>query len=231
MEAIQLDVVSPVLKATLAALAPDLPEPWRARFSDWDGRADASSRLFLVARVARRKLAERVLAAWRVPPGVGLPDARLLELARAGDAAFRRAGLGPRRDLVRAAFDAAVADLSGRFGKDPERWAWGEANRLAVRHPLGRLPGLSWLFDPPSFPQSGAGGTPRVATPTYGQSMRLLVDWGAPEETTLVIPFGVSGHVGSPHRTDQLAAWRAGDPAGTRTRLSRPPVTALEIAP
>ncbi|MGA7991808.1 MAG: penicillin acylase family protein, partial [Thermoanaerobaculia bacterium] len=76
MEAIQLDSVSTILRSTLQALAPDLPEPWNARFSDWDARADAGSTLFLVARTARRKLAERVLAAWRVPLEVGLPDAR-----------------------------------------------------------------------------------------------------------------------------------------------------------
>ena len=231
MEAIQLDSVSPVLKATLEAVAPDLPEPWSARFATWDGRADAASSSFLVARLVRRRLAERVLAAWRVPLEVGLPDARLLELARSPDAAFRRARLGPKRELVRAAWSAARADLSARFGKDEARWTWGASNRLAVKHPLGRLPGLGWLFDPPSFPQSGAGGTPRVATPTYGQSMRFVVDWGAPEEATLVIPFGVSGHLGSPHRTDQLADWRAGDPSGARTRLAREPVETLEIAP
>ena len=231
MEAIQLDDVSPVLEKTLAALARDLPEPWSARFADWDGRADAGSTLFLVARSVRRKFAERVLAAWRVPLEVGLPDARLLELARADDSAFRRARLGPKRELVRAAFEAARADLAARFGSDEARWMWGASNRLAVKHPLGRLPGLGWLFDPPSFPQSGAGGTPRVATPTYGQSMRFVVDWGAPQETTLVVPFGVSGHLGSGHRTDQLAAWREGDPTGARTRLARPPVMSLEIAP
>ncbi len=231
MEAIQLDTVSPVLRATLAALAPDLPEPWGARFAAWDGRADAGSASFPVAREVRRKLAERVLAAWRVPLGVGLPGARLLELARSGDAVFRRARLGPKHDFVRAAFGAALADVSARLGTDPSRWHWGEANRLAVTHPLGRLPGLGWLFDPPSFPQSGASGTPRVATPTFGQSMRFVVDWGVPEETTLVIPFGVSGHLGSPHRTDQLAAWREGDPSGTGTRLARPPVETLNLAP
>ena len=231
MEAIQLDTVSTILRATFRALAPELPEPWGARFRDWDGRADAGSTLFLAARVARRKLVERVLAAWRVPLEVGLPDTRLLELALSDDAAFRRARLGPKRDLVRAAWGAARADLAARFGKDEARWTWGDSNRLAVRHPLGRLPGLSWLFDPPFVPQAGAGGTPRVATPTFGQSMRFVVDWGAPEEATLVIPFGVSGHLGSAHRTDQLAAWREGDPTGARTRLARPPVTRLEITP
>jgi acyl-homoserine lactone acylase PvdQ len=84
------------------------------------------------------------------------------------------------------------------------------------------VPGLSWLFDPPSFPQAGATGVVRVASPGFGQSMRFIVDWGAPDEATLVVPFGVSEHAGSRHRLDQLSFWRDGDPSGAATRLSRP---------
>ncbi len=230
-EAIQLDEVSPGLRDTMAAAAPELPEPWAARFARWDGRAEASSAAFLAARTFRRKLVERALSAWRVPPEAGLPEPRILDLVRASDADLARAGLGGRRALVRGAWDAAVKDLSARWGDDPARWSWGEANRLSVRHPLGRVPGLGWLFDPPSFPQSGGPGTPRVATAGEGQSMRFVVDWGRPDEATLVVPFGVSGHVGSPHRTDQLAAWRQGDPDGSRTRLARPGTSSLELLP
>jgi penicillin amidase len=218
-EAIQLDTAAPVLAATMEALAPLLPPEWAARFRGWDGRADATSAPFLVARVFRRKLGERVLALWRVPPEIGLAEYRLLDLARADDAAFRRAGLGPKAALVARAFDEALAEISTRSGGGAR---WGAANRLAVRHPLGRLPGLSWLFDPPSFPQAGATGVVRAASGTFGQSMRFIVDWGAPDEATLVVPFGVSGHVGSSHRFDQLPLWRDGDPSGLSTRLSRP---------
>ncbi len=220
-ESIQLDTASPALAAVMGALAPFLPAKWARRFRGWDGRADADSASFLVARAFRRRLGERVLQAWRIPPGIGLSEYRVLDVARANDAAFRRAGLGAKAMLVRGAFDEALADLS-KSGHDPARFCWGEANRLAVRHPLGRVPGLAWLFDPPSFPQSGATGIVRVASATFGQSMRFIVDWGAPEEATLVVPFGVSGHVGSPHRFDQLPLWRNGDPSGASTRLSRP---------
>jgi penicillin G amidase len=222
IEAIQFDTASPPLAATMEAIAPFLPAPWASRFHGWDGRADAASRDFLVARTFRRKLGERVLAAWHVTPGVGLPEYRVLDLARADDSAYRRTGLGPKAAFVSSVFEATLADLSTRFGKDASRWRWGDANRLAVRHPLGRIPGLSWLFDPPSFPQSGVSGVVHVASGAFGQSMRFIVDWGMPEEATLVVPFGVSGHVGSPHRLDQLPFWRAGDTSGSATRLSRP---------
>jgi penicillin G amidase len=231
IETMQLDTASPVLAATMEALAPLFPPEWAARFRGWDGRADGASERFLVARSVRRKLGERVLAAWRVSPEVGLAEYRVLDLARADDAAFRRAGLGAKAALVASVFREALADLSARYGKDASRFRWGEANRLDVRHPLGRVPGLSWLFDPPSFPQSGATGVVRVASGTFGQSMRFIVDWGSPGEATLVIPFGVSGHVGSPHRLDQLRFWRDGDPSGSATRLSRPTRETAGFAP
>ncbi len=222
VEAMQLDTASPVLAATMEALVPFLPPDWGARFHDWDGRAEAASSRFLVARVFRRKFGEQALKAWRVAPDFGLAEYRVLDLARADDAMFRGAGLGAKAGFVKSAWDDAFADLEAKYGKDATRLQWGEANRLAVRHPLGRVPGLSWLFDPPSFPQQGATGVVRVASPTFGQSMRFIVDWGTPDEATLVIPFGVSGHVGSRHRFDQLPFWRGGDPSGAATRLSRP---------
>lgn len=230
-ETIQLDTASPVLAATMEALAPLLPPEWAGRFRGWDGRADAASASFLVARAFRRKLGEQVLAAWRIPVESGIGEYRILELACASDDAFRRAGLGPKAAFVGRAFGEALAEISAKSGKDPARSRWGDANRLAVRHPLGRLPGLSWLFDPPSFPQSGATGVVRVASPTFGQSMRLIVDWGTPDEATLVVPFGVSGHVGSRHRFDQLPFWRGGDPAGIATRLSRPARERADLTP
>ena len=115
-----------------------------------------------------------------------------------------------------------LVNVAKAYGKDRRRWSWGEANPLATRHPLGRVPGLSWVFDPPfRLPMSGAPQAVRVHGPSLGQSMRWIVDWGNPEASTLVVPFGVSGHVGSPHRLDQLPFWRDGDPVGAATRLSR----------
>jgi Penicillin amidase len=36
--------------------------------------------------------------------------------------------------------------------------------------------------------------------------MRFVFDWGDTASSSLVVPFGVSGHVSSAHRTDQLKA-------------------------
>ena len=62
--------------------------------------------------------------------------------------------------------------------------------------------------------------------------MRFVVDFSDPEATTLVLPLGVSGHLGSSHRQDELRDWLEGDVGGGQTHLHAPPVgTALVFAP
>lgn len=223
-EVIQLDERSETMRRTAAALRPFLPGDLGRLLEGWNGSADAATARYLVARALRRAVRERALAAWGAPPvRWHLEGDNWNDLLEAGDAAFRAAGLGGKDAFLKEAADDAVATLGKRYGTDRSKWSWGEANRLSARHPLGYVPGLSWLFDPPHPPQSGAPGTSRAASPAFGQSLRWIVDWGEPEAATLVVPFGASGHVGSPHRLDQLPWWRAGDPDGAATRLSRPP--------
>jgi penicillin amidase len=232
-EAIQLDERSETMRRTAAALRPFLPGDLGRLLEGWDGTADAASARYLVARALRRAVRERALAAWGAPPvRWHLEGDNWNDLLEAPDAAFRAAGLGERAAFLKGVADAAVAALEERHGSDRSKWSWGEANRLRARHPLGYFPGLSWLFDPPRPRQSGAPGTPRAASPAFGQSLRWIVDWGEPEAATLVVPFGTSGHVGSPHRFDQLPPWRAGDPDGRATRLARPPAgAAIRLRP
>jgi penicillin amidase len=226
-EVIQLDERSETMRRTAEALRPFLPGDLARLLDGWDGTADASSPRYLVARALRRAVRERALAAWGAPPvRWHLEGDNWNDLLEAGDAAFRAAGLGGKESFLKGAADEALAALGKRYGADRSKWSWGEANRLSARHPLGYVPGLSWLFDPPRPYQSGAPGTPRAASPAFGQSLRWIFDWGEPEAATLVVPFGTSGHVGSPHRFDQLPSWRAGDPDGRATRLARPPAGA-----
>jgi penicillin amidase len=223
-EAIQLDERSETMRRTAAACRPFLPDDLGKLLDGWDGTADAASARYLVARALRRAVRERALAAWGAPAfRWHLEGDNWNDLLEADDTAFRAAGLGERSAFLRRAANEAVAALVQRHGVDRAKWSWGAANRLWVRHPLGRIPGLAWLFDPPRPVQSGASTAPRAASPSFGQSLRYVHDWGAPQEATLVLPFGVSGHVGSPHRLDQLPLWTAGDPDGGATKMSRPP--------
>ena len=224
VRAMQLDTVGIVHREVVERLAPLLrPELARA-FAGWDGRASADSRLFRAAEEVRRRVYEAVAAA--ALRGAGLTaedlhwynsDPTLLAGVRASPEAWRRAGLGDRDAVLAAAVREVTLDGP----------AWGERNRLEVKHPFGRSGGvLGWLFNPPAPALSGCDRCVRVATPQFGQSMRFVVDLADPEATTLVLALGASGHAWSPNRTDQQRDWLEGDLDGHRTLLHAPPVGA-----
>ncbi len=224
MDRLQRDTRSPLYLAFRDAALPLLPAALREELAAWDGRAAADSRafsrLFALYREWRRTALERLM------PGTGLDgealqwanrDAVPLALLQADQAAWTKLGLGDR---------AQAMDQARRRAVDSEDWnrTWGRANRLEARHPSGRAGGLlGWIFNPPAAPQEGASRCVRVAGPGFGQSLRLVLDWGDPDATRLVLPLGASGHLGSSHRHDQLQDWLRGDPEGTRTRLHQSP--------
>ena len=216
MEAIQLDVVSQD-HLELVRFHPDAQ-----RFDGWKGEARAGSLLFLEAyawETAVRELLRRKVLGALADDFAWSNDSATLRTALAADqAAWTRAGLGDRAQFLKDAAARATAWLAEQHAAD-----WGAFDALHVVHPFGRAGGvLGLLFNPPSAPQSGASRTVRVARPAFGQSMRLVVDFADPLAATLVVPLGVSGHLGSAHRFDQQRDWLHGDPAGERTRLSQP---------
>ncbi len=226
MERIQLDAVSEPMRRLVDAFMPYFPADLAALFSGWDGKADANRSQFLIARALRDALSERTLQVWGVKPEMArrLPEERVVDVALADRAAWHRAGLGDKGAAMKLVVEKAFRTIAASQGLDHSRWTWGAQNRLNARHPLGYVPGLSRVFDAPRVPLTGATAVPRVQTPAFGQSMRFVVDWGEPEAATLVVPFGVSGHLGSAHRMDQFPFWKDGDPAGAATRLARPPL-------
>jgi penicillin G amidase len=226
----QMDTVGLVHREVVERLRPLLEPELAQAFEDWDGRAEASSKLFRAAEDIRqasyRAVVSRVLEGSQVPAEAldwYNDDATLLAALRASPEAWRKAGLGERDATLRAA--VREVHLDGP--------SWGERNRLTLRHPFGRSGGvLGALFNPSSPPLSGCSRCVRVATPHFGQSMRFVVDFADPEATTLVLPLGVSGHLGSSHRQDQLRDWLSGDLDGRHSHLHAPAVgTALVFAP
>ena len=231
MDLLQRDEVSLAHRELMEAWLPFLPEDVKGRFLGWDGAASADSLLFpeavALTRALREALLEKLLAGTEVEPKAFHwynSEAMLLAALRARPEAWKRAGLGDKSDFL-----TAVVERVNRG----ELKAWGETNRLRLRHPLGRGGHvLSWIFDPPSVPIGGSNRSVRVTGAAFGQSMRMVVDWSDPDATTLVLPLGVSGHLGSPHRHDQFQDWLKGDPEGRRTRLVQPAVgTSMAFRP
>ena len=66
-EAIQLDEQSETMRRTAAAMRAYLPADLATALEGWDGKADAGSPRYLVARALRRAARERALKAWGAP--------------------------------------------------------------------------------------------------------------------------------------------------------------------
>ncbi len=190
---------------------------------DWNGRADADQAGYRLVREVRTHVLDALWAAW-TPPLIQAgrcPDRKFDWHARFEYAAEdvldkHPAHLLPRGfatwdAFVLAQVDATVADMTHRSARPLAEATWGEANRSRIGHVLSRaLPILSRLLDMPSLPQSGDRNMPHVASPTFGQSERLVVAPGHEERATLAMPGGQSGHPMSPYYGAGHADWVAG---------------------
>ncbi len=196
------------------------------------GRADPDTSLFTQAELLRRTFRLKLLEQLLQGTLLAAKDYRhfgedhwLLAAARASTAQWQAAGLGDKAAFIQA----CLAEAQER----PE-WnqPWGQVNELKIRHPFGLAGGLAgWFFNPAAMRLPGSARSIRVLTGTHGQSMRMVVDLADLEATRLVVPLGVSAHLGSRHREDQAEAWRQGDPDGGLTRLHQPAQKTLAFAP
>ncbi len=197
----------------------------------WDLRMDHDQVAPTIYAVARRALTRRLLirvggaAAEGILSGEvgGETHERLVLQAMHRALAGETEGtqlLPPDRswdDLLNAAFDAALVELSERLGDDVSQWQWGRLHHTQHRHPLSVVfPGASMDLDPDPRPVHGDGDTPLsgnyglnsyvVTTASVNRYVMDPSDWA---QSRWIVPLGASGHPASPHYADQAARWAA----------------------
>lgn len=109
--------------------------------------------------------------------------------------------------------DAAIANVT-QGGVALKDATWGRANRAAIAHPLARfMPGpvAAWL-SAPADPLPGDSQMPRIQTPAFGASERMVVSPGHEATALLHMPGGQSGHPLSPFFLAGHEAWVRGVP-------------------
>ncbi|HSE90993.1 MAG TPA: penicillin acylase family protein [Candidatus Binatia bacterium] len=136
-----------------------------------------------------------------------------------------------RQELVARSLREACAELKLTLGDDLELWQWGKIHSLTLNHPLGRIKLLSPLLSIGTFPSPGDGTTVslgfyRYSNPyaqTVGASLRFIVDVGGWAQSGFILAAGQSGHLFSPHYSDQTGLWRAGRYIGIETPEDKKP--------
>lgn len=115
------------------------------------------------------------------------------------------------REVMRAAFHRAIADLSARLGPSPQSWAWGRVHSVSFPSLTG-APGLGYGPLP-------AGGDPQTVnaaggdmSSVFGPSMRMVVNWvgESRSDDATAYPGGQSENPGSPWYRNLLAEWLSG---------------------
>lgn len=114
-----------------------------------------------------------------------------------------------RDEIMRRSFAVAVESLAKDFGKDPEKWRWGNINQLKVKSltelaPLARsggpVRGTAFTVSPGS----------NIGPVDGGASWRMIVDLAAIDRSVGVYPGGQSENPASPLYSDQIAPWAKG---------------------
>jgi penicillin G amidase len=123
---------------------------------------------------------------------------------------------GQRVPRIRQVFQNALAHLAQQFGPDMSSWQWGRLHRLPLKHVLSNRGDLGKLLDHGGVPVNGdmttvcnTGSDPNWLA-TTGAGYRLIADL-ANDVLLAVDAQSQSGHPGSPHYSDQLAAWNSGE--------------------
>ncbi len=122
-----------------------------------------------------------------------------------------------RDQRVCAAFQQALEDLTQRLGPNVDDWQWKQLHRLTMHHVLASRGDLAELLDyagmgvrgdMQSVCNTGSGPDWTAAT---GAGFRMIADLADPMTLQTIDAPSQSGHPGSPHYSDQLADWLAGD--------------------
>ncbi|CRD47408.1 penicillin acylase family protein [Stenotrophomonas indicatrix] len=191
--------------------------------SHWDGRAAIDSVSYRVVREFRTQvldtLTDALLAPARAPLGGDFLAPRLAQLE---GVAWPMLQQRPANLLPPAytSWDALLADAARRTEAELSAQgplahrSWGERNTAAICHPVARaLPAFAsrWLCMP-ADPLPGDRDMPRVQTPAFGASQRMVVSPGHEADGIVHMPGGQSGHPLSPYWGAGHEDWVHGRP-------------------
>ena len=204
---------------------PKRAELRRVLIEGWTGRASIDSTAYPAVRQFRTETASLVFSPLVDPAVEAAPGVFNYLHTRQWEGPLERLlierpanALNPRfptwDDLLLAAFDRTAAKLAQ--GDPPRFPAWGETNRLTMRHPMSPALPFAWMRErvdmtPDALP--GDQHMPRVQSPTRGASIRMAVAPGREQDGILQIAGGPSGHPFSPYYEAGREAWLSGEPA------------------
>jgi penicillin amidase len=100
--------------------------------------------------------------------------------------------------LLMSSLETALTQSSSSC-EQLSRCTWGRENTLSMRHPLSSaIPFVARWLDMPAVPMNGDASMPRVQSPSFGASERVVVSPGREAEGLIQMPGGPVNHPLSP---------------------------------
>lgn len=112
--------------------------------------------------------------------------------------------------LFNTAFDKVIERYTSNHQQLSDQ-VWGIHNQLSIKHPISQaVPVLGVFLDRKPYPMAGDTHSPRVQTPRFGASQRMVIAPGHPESAIFHMPGGQSGHPLSPFYETGFDDWVEG---------------------
>jgi penicillin amidase len=231
MKSFQTDVTSlPALEFQqfLATLPLFRDDPAIGAFFKWDGKLTRESAQAVIYEVWFQQITENIANLLSRRDGSQLPEARsqydlypdtvLSVLKKPTEDPF-----GPNPQLMRDrlltnTWVSTSQKLEKLLGSDSPHWSWGKLHTANFRHALDQQPDARDLFDLGPLPRPGDEYTVNATgdegdswEQVSGASYREILDTGDWDRSVAVNTPGQSGQPGSPHYSDLMPLWDAGE--------------------
>lgn len=119
--------------------------------------------------------------------------------------------LNPAFSSWQALREDALSTALATLQQSDRLLTWGDMNTVRLQHPLsGAVPFAARFLDMPEQGMPGDMDMPRVQTPTFGASQRMVVAPGRESEGVFHMPGSQSGHPISPYYRRGHSDWAEG---------------------
>ncbi|HZQ22350.1 MAG TPA: penicillin acylase family protein [Terriglobales bacterium] len=222
LEKLQTDVVSLPARELIGILRRSLgtaPDPTARMLLDWDGVLERNSGVAALYEIWLQELTS-VVEEQVIPESVralldGWSLPKVISFLQQGDQGG--ADDATRKHVLQASLTKAREKLSSLQGTDPAQWSWGKLHAVRFRHPLDQVPGAAPVMDLGPLARPGDEYTVNATgfsggsyEQTSGASYREIMDLSDWDKSVAVNTPGQSGQPGSPHYSDLLPLWDAG---------------------